>query len=135
MNLDERTATAALHQIATEARPARLPSDLWARGRRRQRRRVAVAALTGVLLVALAVAPAVTLTRPGPAPAEQPRSIPSRVLDPLTWQPNLVDSPNGPASLILTGPGGFGKSDLDGYEDRAIVVGRDGQYRYLRQSN
>jgi hypothetical protein len=135
MSRDERTATAALRQIATEARPARLPLDLWARGRRWQRRRIVAMAFAAVLLAALAVVPALFLASRGPAPAEDPPSIPSRVFDPLPLQPNLVDAPNGPASLILTGPGGFGKTDLDGYQDRAVVVGRDGQYRYLRQTS
>lgn len=49
--------------------------------------------------------------------------------------PNLVDAPNGPASVIVTGPGGFGADDVFGYDDRAIVVGRDGLSRYVRNVN
>jgi hypothetical protein len=54
---------------------------------------------------------------------------------PMPLQPNLVDAPNGPASVIVTGPGGFGANDVFGYDDRAIVVGRDGLYRYVRAIN
>jgi hypothetical protein len=53
----------------------------------------------------------------------------------MPLQPNLIDAPNGPASAIVTGPGGFGASDLFGFDDRAIVVGRDGLYRYVRDIN
>jgi hypothetical protein len=54
---------------------------------------------------------------------------------PVPLQPNLVDAPNGPASVIVTGPGGFDANDLFGFDDRAIVVGRDGMYRYVRDVN
>jgi hypothetical protein len=53
----------------------------------------------------------------------------------MLLQPNLVDAPNGPASVIVTGPGGFDANDVSGYDDRAIVVGLDGLYRYVRDIN
>ena len=141
MNTEGWALSAALRQISADAPSIRVPADLWVRGRRRRRLRQ-VAVVAGVVaLVALAAVPLAWI--PGPwaprphqvAPAASTRSIPSRVLPPVPLQPNLVDAPNGPASVILTGPGGFGASDVFGYDDRAIVVGRDGRYRYVRDVN
>jgi hypothetical protein len=146
VNTDERALAAALRQLSADAPPIRVPTDLWVRGRRRRRLRL-VAVVAGVAaLVALVAVPLVWVPRPwaprpwaprpDPAtPAVNARSIPSRVLPPVPLQPNAVDAPDGPASVILTGPGGFGASDVSGYDDRAIAVGRDGRYRYVRDVN
>lgn len=141
MNADERALTAALRQISADTPPIRVSDDLWKRGRRRRRLRLVavvagVAALVALIAVPLAWAPRSWAPRPHPVtPAASTWSIPSRVLPPLPLQPNLVDAPNGPASVILTGPGGFGAGDFSSYDDRAIVVGRDARYRYVRDLN
>src|SRR6185437_9263294 len=138
---EERALSAALRQISADAPSIRVARDLWVRGRRRRRLRQAAAVAGVVALVALTAVPLAWIpgswaSRPHQvAPAASPGSIPSRVLPPVLLQPNLVDAPNGPASVILTGPGGFGASDAFGYDDRAIVVGRDGRYRYVRDVN
>ena len=89
-----------------------------------------------MLLLALIAVPLGWAPGPHPVrPAEPAQSVPSRVRGPMPLQPNLVDSPNGPASVIVTGPGGFGANDVFGFDDRAIVVGRDGLYRYVRDIN
>ena len=141
MNTDERALAAALRQLSADAPPIRVPGDLWVRGRRRRRLRLVAVVAGAVALVALTALPLAWMPRPWAArphpvgPAASTRSIPSRVLPPVPLQPNLVDAPNGPASVILTGPGGFGASDVSGYDDRAIAVGRDGRYRYVRDVN
>ncbi|GIH15207.1 TolB family protein [Rugosimonospora africana] len=137
MNTDERAVAAALRQISAGVRPVRVPPDLWARGRRRRRlRATAIAAGVAALLLALIAVPLAWAPGPPPArPAEHPWSIPSRIRVPMPLQPNLVDAPNGPASVIVTGPGGFAANDVFGFDDRAIAVGRDGLYRYVRDVN
>jgi hypothetical protein len=103
-----------------------VPPDLWAvRKRRRRWWAIAIAAL----LLALIVVP--QTWQPAPSAVG---SVPSRIRVPMPLQPNLVDAPNGPASVIVTGPGGFGANGLS-FDDRAIVVGRDGLYRYVRDVN
>lgn len=135
MNADERAVATALRRVATDARPAQVPGDLWRRGRRRRRLRVAAAATGVVVALGLATVPMVQLVRsPEVAPAQEPPSIPSRVEMPLPFQPTVDDAPNGPASVILTGPGGFGDYSIF-YDDRAIVVGRHGHYRWLYDVN
>jgi hypothetical protein len=133
---EERAVAAVLRRISAEAPPVHIPDNLWARGRRRRRLRM-VAEATGIAaLVAMTALPVAWAPRwQRAAPAEDERSIPSEVLAPMPLQPNLVDAPNGPASVIITGPGGFGANDVFGYDDRAVVVGRDGLYRYVRELN
>lgn len=134
MNAEERALTAVLSGVAAEATPGRVPSDLWARGRRRHRTRVAVMTLVSTVVVALVALPVLFApSRHRALPAEQTPTIPARIIAPPPMLPNLVQSPNGPASMVLTGPGGWGASDVFGYEDRAIVVGQDGLYRWVRQ--
>ena len=136
MNTDEWAVAAALRQVSTDARPARIPDDLWARGRRRRRLRLTVAAAGVAALLTLTAIPLAWAPRSVRVePAGREPSIPSSVHAPLLLQPDLVDAPNGPASVIVTGPGGFGANDLFGYDDRAVVVGQDGTYRYVRDIN
>ena len=56
---DDRTLTQVLQRVAQEARPARLPTDLWSRGRRWYRRRVGAAVAATVVVVSLLAMPAV----------------------------------------------------------------------------
>ena len=125
-----------LERIAAESVPARLPGDLWSRGRRRHRLRISAAvAVTAVLALVVAM-PAVSASGwRRAAPANDQPSVPSRVYPPLPLQSTVQESPPGPAALIVTGPGGFGASGLSGYDDRALVVGRNGSYRWVRNIN
>jgi hypothetical protein len=133
VNTDEQTVAAALRQLSTDVQPVRVPDDLWVRGRRRRRLQlIAVVAGVVALLVLIAVPLAWAPRSHRPVPSEPRQSIPSKVRAPMPLQPNLVSAPNGPASVIVTGPGGFGANDVFGYDDRAIAVGRDGLYRYIR---
>lgn len=137
MNTDERAVAAALREISADIQPVRLPPNLWARGRRRRRlRATAFAAGVATLLLALIALPLAWAPGRHPVtPAEPHWSIPFRVRAPMPLQPNLADAPNGPASVIVTGPGGFGANDVFGFDDRAVAVGRDGLYRYVRDIN
>jgi hypothetical protein len=118
--------------------PARVPEDLWRRGRRRYRRRVAgavAAALTVALgLASLLVLPAARLPVPG-APGDG--AVPGRVFDPWPWQAPVAQSPPGRAAVLLSGSGnGLGGVDLPWtYGSKIAVVGRDGSYRMLRYAD
>ena len=136
MNTDERAVAAVLREISTDARPVRVPDNLWVRGRRRHRLRLLAVVAGTAALLALIAAPLAWAPRSHPArPAEPQWSVPSRVRAPMPLQPNLVDAPNGPASVMVTGPGGFDAVGLSDYDDRAITIGRDGMYRYVRDIN
>lgn len=126
-----------LQGAAAEARPARLPEDLWSRGRRRHRLRVSAAvAVTAVLALVVAMPAVFGSGWRRAAPANDRPSVPSRVYPPMPLlQSTVQESAPGPAALILTGPGGFGANDSFGYEDRALVVGRNGSYRWVRNVN
>lgn len=136
MNRDDRGAVDVLDQASAQPKPARRPDAPPAR---RSRWRL-VAAVAGVAaLVALVAIPLAWALRSPTEPAEttgDSRSIPAEIRAPKPLQPNLVDSPNGPASVIVTGGGGFDFQDLFlRYDDRAVVVGRDGLYRNVRHIN
>ncbi len=136
MNAEERAVASVLRRVANQAPLIKPRPDTWARGRRRRRLRHVTAFAGVVALVALTIASMGWSPRPQQtAPIQEQRSVPAEITLPMPWQPNLVDAPNGPASVILTGPGGFGANDVFGYDDRAIVVGRDGLYRYVRAIN
>ena len=133
---DDRALTQVLQRVAQEAKPARLPADLWTRGRRRQRRRTATAvAMTAALLAVLALPVVMASGWQQAVPADDQPVIPTRVYGPRPFQSTVQETPPGPAALIVTGPGGFGASDFFGYEDRALVVGRNGSYRIVRHIN
>lgn len=131
---DARTLGVVLRTVAEEARPARLPEDLWTRGMRRHRTRVTVAVAAVALLAAAVALPAAVASRwQRPVPADGKPAVPYRVYPPLPGQGTVVDAPPGPAALVVTGPGGFGTRALfGGYEDRALVVGANGSYRMVR---
>jgi hypothetical protein len=114
---------------------ARVPDDLWRRGRRRYRRRIAGVA-AAVLAAALTLSPLVTLTAgPAPAgPAPDGGAVPARVYDPWVWQPPVQQSPDGPAAVLLSG-GAFGLQSPDqplAYGSKLAAVGRHSTYRMLR---
>ncbi|GIJ47987.1 hypothetical protein Val02_48730 [Virgisporangium aliadipatigenens] len=134
MSADGRSIATVLAAVADEARPARLPADLWSRGMRRRRRRQVTAALAALALAL----PLLLVSRPGPeTPADGRPAVPSRIDSPFPFVGTATSSPPGGASVIVTGPGGFGASGLfgGGYEDRAIVVGTNGSYRTVRHLN
>lgn len=132
----DRTLARSMRHIADEARPVHLPADLWRRGRRRRRRRIAAAGAALAVLVAVLVAVPFAVDRSGPRaiePADGPASIPSTVYPPLPLQRTVQQAPNGPATLLVSGGGQFQGGDLlYRYDDRSMVVGRDGYYRMVR---
>ncbi len=133
---EDRALTQVLQRVAQEATPARLPADLWSRGRRGQRRRTATAvAMTAALLAVMALPVVMASGWQQGVPADDQPVIPTRVQGPRPFQSTVQEAPPGPAALIVTGPGGFGASDFFGYEDRALVVGRNGSYRMVRHVN
>ncbi|BCJ63689.1 hypothetical protein GCM10009779_46760 [Polymorphospora rubra] len=118
--------------------PARVPEDLWRRGRRRYRRRVA-GTVAAVLAVALAL-PGLLVLAAEPPPvvgASTEGAVPGRVYDPWPWQAPVAQSPPGPAAILLSGSGnGLGGVDLPGaYGSKIAAVGRDGSYRMLRYAD
>ncbi|MGY0231451.1 WD40 repeat domain-containing protein [Longispora urticae] len=111
--------------------PARLPGDLWKRGRRRRtRQRVAVA--LAILLVAAAVVPWGVRTPRAPLGAAG-AAVPGKVFVPWMWQATVRQAPAGPASVLFSGDGSLGLSGdkLIDDEGKLVVVGRDGSYRTL----
>ncbi|MER7001496.1 hypothetical protein ABT297_00350 [Dactylosporangium sp. NPDC000555] len=118
--------------------PARVPEDLWLRGRRRHQRRIG-GAVAAVLAVALAL-PSMLVLAAGPSPvAEAPAdaAVPARVYDPLPWQAPVAQSPRGRAAVLLSGSGnGLGGHDWPWtYGSKIAAVGRDGSYRMLRYAD
>jgi len=131
--MTERELNQALTGLADESVPARLPPDLWTRGRRRRWRTVAAAVGAGVVLAAGTALPVMTSTRPSVgAPADRPPAVPAQVYAPFPFQATAQRAPAGPAALLVNGGPGFrGWS----YEDRSLAVGRDGSYRVIRSVN
>ncbi|MEN3310473.1 MAG: hypothetical protein V7603_6675 [Micromonosporaceae bacterium] len=118
--------------------PARVPEDLWRRGRRRYQRRI-VGAVAAVLAVALAI-PSMLVFTDGPPPvvgAPADAAVPQRVFDPWPWQAPVAQSPPGRAAVLLSGSGtGLGGVDWPwAYGSKIAVVGRDGSYRMLRYAD
>jgi hypothetical protein len=131
---EDRALTVLLERVAADARPAEIPADLWSRGRRRHRWRTAATVAIATVVVAIVAMPVAVAWQPRPlTPAQGQPSVPSRVDPPLPWQSTAQQDPGGPATMIVTGPGGFGANDFFGYEDRALVIGRNGSYRWLQE--
>jgi hypothetical protein len=123
----------ALRQLAEQARPARIPSDLWRQGRRRIRRRRLVTVAGGALaVVALSMAVALVGGTGRPLrPAVPSPLVPSTVDSLLPFTRTVLDAPPGPASLLISGVGSFSGSDVfEGYEGHTAVVGST--YRLVR---
>ncbi|BCJ52767.1 hypothetical protein Asp14428_42420 [Actinoplanes sp. NBRC 14428] len=119
--------------IADDARPARLAPDTWRRGVRRRRTRMAAGVLAAVAVVA-----AVPLVLGGhggqsPTPADSPRPVvPSTVYPPVTGEDTVLESPPGPAAILVAGDRELRGSDIWGFEGRSLLVGRSGGYRLAR---
>jgi hypothetical protein len=128
---DHEVLAEALQRIGHEMPPARLPADLWRRGRRRRRTRT-LGSIAAATVAVLAVAVAVPLTAfpggglIGPATSPPGPAAPSTVYLPWPWQQTVQESPRGPAALLVSGTG----AGL-GYHANIAVVGRDGSYRML----
>lgn len=131
--MSDRMLTEALHRLAEESRPARIPADTWQRGRRRHRRRIgaALVAVLATLTGTPLLLPAVLGAGGTPAGAERP-VVPSRVYPPLTGEANPVEDPPGPAALMVSGDQEMRGSDVWGWEGRSLLVGQDGDYRIAR---
>jgi WD40-like Beta Propeller Repeat len=66
-------------------------------------------------------------------PADQGAGrAPSTVYGPLPFTRTVLDAPDGPASLLVSGTGSFTGSALLPYEGRSLVVGASGTYRLVR---
>jgi hypothetical protein len=123
----------ALHGVAAEMPPARLPEDLYRRGRRRGRRKKLVAAAAAAVLtiaVPLAVRAGGSDASPQrPAAPSSAPAVPATVHQPHAVQATVQDSPRGAASILFSGKG----AGLGGlfYQSNIAVVGRDGSYRML----
>lgn len=126
--------TEVLTRIADQATPASIAPDTWHRGVRRRRARIVAAGLTAVAV--LAAVPLLLLDRDGTrhvAPASPPRPVvPSRVYPPVTGEDTIVESPPGPAAIIVSGDRELRGSDIWGWEGRSLLVGQDGGYRLAR---
>ncbi|GAA3227449.1 WD40 repeat domain-containing protein [Dactylosporangium siamense] len=122
-----------LTAAAEEMPAARVPDDLWRRGRRRHRTRRAVAAAAVVVLVALtALLGAGPLDREA-IPAGPDPAVPARLHLPWPWQASVAGDPRGPAAVLVSGGGTYQTLDAPGTFGSLIgVVGRDGSYRMLR---
>jgi hypothetical protein len=135
---DQRRLRQALAVEADHMPAARVPEDLWRRGRRRYRQQVA-SVLTVVLTVALTL-PMVGVLLRSPSQvgaATDAGAVPGEVYDPWPWQAPVAQSPPGRAAVLFGGSGaGIGGIDWPWtYGTKMAVVGRDGAYRMLRYSN
>jgi hypothetical protein len=122
----------ALQEIGERMPPARLPGDVWHRGRRRRYQgRIAGAGTALLCLVGLAVLPGLG---GGAQPAEGATAvIPSSVERPYPWQATVGASPPGRASVLFGGDSlGLGSDPFETEGGKLAVVGRGGDYRTLR---
>ncbi|MEV4508485.1 hypothetical protein AB0K00_05960 [Dactylosporangium sp. NPDC049525] len=124
-----------LTAAAEDMPAARVPDDLWRRGRRRHRTRRALrvaAAAAVVLLVALTAFAGGRWDRQA-VPAAPGATVPGRLHQPWPWQASVAGDPRGPAAVLVSGGGTFQTLDTPGTFGSLIgVVGRDGSYRMLR---
>nr|BFE63278.1 hypothetical protein GCM10020063_078040 [Dactylosporangium thailandense] len=122
-----------LLRIGEQMPPARLPEDLWRRGRReRYRDRVlagAGAAIAALLVGAVAVLPGLGRdTRP----AAGVPAVPGQVELPYPWQQTVQGAPAGAASVLFGGGSALGTDPFESEGGKLAVVGRAGAYRVLR---
>lgn len=133
--MNDPVLTEALHRLAEESRPVRIPPDIWRRGQRRRRRRIGTA--LAALLVALTGTPLLLPAMLGTSGggmlvgADRP-VVPARVYPPLTGEATIIEDPPGPAALVISGDQELRGSDIWGWEGRSLLVGQDGNYRLAR---
>lgn len=93
--------TVPLRELGEHMAPARLPEDLWRRGRR-QRYRGRIIAVAVVALLGAAAAGAPDL-HSGLQPAGDSPGVPRSVDLPYFWQATVDMAPPGPASVLFGG--------------------------------
>ena len=117
-----------LNEVADGMPPARLPEDLWRRGRRRRRlRRLGALAAVAALMAGAAFGPARLLHRPTAltgGPSGTP-IVPSLVHPPWLWQATVGQWPPGPAAVL------FFTNRTRYLEETGVVIGRNGAYRLV----
>ncbi|GGM85436.1 hypothetical protein ACFFX1_05930 [Dactylosporangium sucinum] len=120
-----------LHKLGEQMAPARLPADLWRRGRRqRQRGKIVAAVIAALFCATAAVAPGVHVE---PQPAEAGPAIPRSVELPYPWQATVDTAPSGPATVLFGGDSwGLTGDPFEEEGGKLAVVGRNGDYRVLR---
>lgn len=111
--------------------PARLPGDLWRRGRRqRYRGRIIAVAVVALIGAAIAVAPGLHVE---PQPAEGSTTVPRSVGLPYFWQATVDMAPPGPAAVLFGGDSlGLTGDPFEEEGGKLAVLGRSGAYRMLR---
>ncbi|MET7421579.1 hypothetical protein [Dactylosporangium sp. NPDC005555] len=131
--LPTRGLARRLTETADDMPAARVPADLWRRGRRRHRTRQVL--VTAFVALAAAV-PLTALPDPAVLPAAGNAAVPGRLHQPWPWQASVEGDPRGPAALLVSGGGGYQSMDLPfTYGSRISVIGRDGSYRVLPYGN
>ena len=117
-----------LNEVADGMPPARLPEDLWRRGRRRRRlRRLGALAAVAALMAGAAFGPAWLLHRPTAltgGPSGTP-IVPSFVYPPWLWQATVGQWPPGPAAVL------FFTNRTRYLEETGVVIGRNGADRLV----
>ena len=122
-----------LAAAAEDMPAARVPDDLWRRGRRRHRTRRAAAVAAVVVLVALTAFIGAGPRDREAIPAGSDPTVPGRLHQPWPWQASVAGDPRGPAAVLVSGGGTYQTLDAPGTFGSLIgVVGRDGSYRMLR---
>lgn len=119
---------ALLDRAAGEMPPARLPDDLWRRGRRRRwARRLAAATAAVAVTAGSVVAPIWLLHRPVTMTGDGPMApiLPTSVHRPWLWQATAGQWPPGAAAVL------FYTNRTRYLEDTGVVVGRGGAYRLI----
>ncbi|WP_432994256.1 hypothetical protein [Dactylosporangium sp. CA-233914] len=120
-----------LRELGEQMPPARLPEDLWRRGRRQRHRGKIIAAVVAALLCATATA--VPGLRLESQPAEGGPVIPRSVELPYFWQATVDMAPPGPATVLFGGDSwGLAGDPFEDEGDKLAAVGRNGAYRMLR---
>ncbi|GAB3146490.1 hypothetical protein GCM10027290_28360 [Micromonospora sonneratiae] len=134
--MTDRQLTEMLHRIADQARPARVHPDIWPRARRRRRITTVLAVVAVAVVAGALTGTPLLLDRTIPddfSPARRdPPVVPSTVYPPLTGEDTIVESPPGPAAIVVSGDEELRGSDIWGWEGRSLVIGRDGGYRLAR---
>jgi hypothetical protein len=120
-----------LRELGEQMPPARLPEDLWRRGRRqRHRGRIIAAVVVALLCASVAVVPGLHVE---PQPAEGRPAIPRSVELPYPWQATVDMAPPGPATVLFGGNSwGLTGDPFEEEGGKLAVVGRNGAYRMLR---
>ncbi|WP_238006418.1 hypothetical protein KZZ52_15890 [Dactylosporangium sp. AC04546] len=120
-----------MRELGERMSPARLPEDLWLRGRRQRLRGRIVAVVAVALLCAfVAVLPGL---HPEPQPADGGPVVPRSVGLPYDWQATVDMAPPGSATVLFGGDSSGLTGDLFEEEgDKIAVLGRNGDYRVLR---